>query len=815
MNHLYKSVFAGIYLLWLLAACSSDELGTKEVPQNGQAIRFSTNIGSEAKEASRAVGQTWAEHDQVGIFMIDEAYTTIHAANALYLTQSQGSKVALAAADGHELYFPQTGEVRFIGYYPYNEEITSVDDTYTYPVTLGNQSDTAPFDLLWYKDITATGLFNKDIGNPSIDFKHQLSKIVINLYLDNGMEGHTIESANLVNIPTTAMFNLQTGAISDHANKGDVDFITSTLTQKDTEAGIIQRFEAIIIPHTGEETEFTSRTLTFGVTDPVGETMTLPWEIQDDKTFETNKLYTYNFTLTQTAVDFMGVTINDWNTTEIDENLESDNLRLSEIARSVPKEGYTGTLGIKTSYDDTPIAVSSDESWLTVADVTGSNGKYFLTYTAGANLTEEIRRATITITAGAMEITSEIRQSIYDITSGTVVASANSIVLVTGGETVLIPITIVNEPATYPGVSDGRDIYVKPFSDSDLTSFEAKVLWIDSPNFAETELQTTIPTDIIAEVGEVYATLDQSYLLVKPGTHQGNAVVCITKPGTDEIIWSWHIWVVNPEDRALMWIKDSAENTTYMDKPEPTANGYAFFPLHLGAFNAAGATNTFTSTDGWLGHPFAGLYYQWGRKDPFPNRVQPSWIGNGLEGINLPHINTVSMLSGGGRERTGLRSIKYPYSHSFSMAAPDGWLGTIHLTDVTNNSWGDCSTYGYNNKSPFDPCPAGWRIPPGKVSYGVAPYAWKGVDDDNCAVWFASSDSPYGIAGYLMENYGGFYPVSGSRFGLGETNGYCWCASPSTTYVSDGYNFFYRKEFSSWGRSDYRYHGLSVRCVTE
>jgi hypothetical protein len=93
----------------------------------------------------------------------------------------------------------------------------------------------------------------------------------------------------------------------------------------------------------------------------------------------------------------------------------------------------------------------------------------------------------------------------------------------------------------------------------------------------------------------------------------GNAVVQI-KNGSNEVLWSWHIWVTGYDP--------NSGGTTYS-----RSNGtktYVFMDRNLGATAAA----TSTATD--QASAVSGLLYQWGRKDPFPGAS--SWsIANGTD----------------------------------------------------------------------------------------------------------------------------------------------------------------------------------------
>jgi len=598
MNNPYPSIFIlGSALLWFTAACSHDALAP--VNPDGQSIHFTTNIGSVVKTSSRAANNTWTENDEVGIFMAESNYVVFAGANALHKADATNTTVTLVPAPGHELYYPLGGnDVRFIAYYPYNENITSIE--YDYPIILGDQDNAPAFDLLWYKDTGDTGLFNKESGSPALLFTHQLSKIVLNFQYAEGVEDLTLDRVDLTNIPTAAGFDLVTGEISNLTQIANVAFSTTTLSEEDTDAGIMKRFEAIIIPHNGEmeagvtedgeAAASTAREIKISGTivagdwetsyDHVESKMSRP--ISADKAFERGKRHIYNFIVTPLGIEFLNTTIEDWDVETTNGVLEST-LTLSETEYKMPGETDTHTVSLKTNNPSAPVATSSDESWLTVKSVaTSSKGRYDLIYECMDNDTGKSRQATITITAGAMEKVYTVTQR----TIATTVASANSIVVVTNGAPVRIPVAFLNEVGNYPGITDGGETYTSPFTDENNVAFETKVLWIDSPNFADASLKTTTPTDIIADVWEECATLNSSYLVVEPGTHPGNAVVCITKPGTNDIIWSWHIWVTTPEDREIMWIKDSADNS--IGKPEPTANGYAFFPVNVGAFQKEG-----------------------------------------------------------------------------------------------------------------------------------------------------------------------------------------------------------------------------------
>lgn len=171
---------------------------------------------------------------------------------------------------------------------------------------------------------------------------------------------------------------------------------------------------------------------------------------------------------------------------------------------------------------------------------------------------------------------------------------------------------------------------------------------------------------------------------------EGNAVIAV-RNAKDEIVWSWHIWVIRESKNPL---NDTA---TY-------ANGKTFMNKNLGAFaNSNGATD---DTDEILAS--YGLYYQWGRKDPF---TRPRYYD----------------CSGGASElvygASGSAYIKFEETSEkvgtteYAIANPKTFI--TNATSITDDGDGvgdwlakaDGSLWSDTAKTDYDPCPYGWRVP--------------------------------------------------------------------------------------------------------
>jgi hypothetical protein len=249
----------------------------------------------------------------------------------------------------------------------------------------------------------------------------------------------------------------------------------------------------------------------------------------------------------------------------------------------------------------------------------------------------------------------------------------------------------------------------------------------------------------------------------------GNAVVAI-KNSSDDIVWSYHIWVTdyNPNDTDLQYINEyEYDNNEY---------SFTFMDRNLGA-SAAGSKYSELAN--------AGLFYQWGRKDPFPA------TGTQDDG----KYDVVDISSSGTIEYT----IKNPNKFIKIDASPNDWLST-----PDPNLWGHVS----GKKSYYDPCPSGWHVP--VSSSGTADDSpWKGFTLDG-----KTFDGGY--------NFGinALYPITGQRnrstsaIGFITTHGMYWSASPSSS-GDTALSLYFRNGLVTLTNAHDRAHGQAVRCVKE
>lgn len=325
--------------------------------------------------------------------------------------------------------------------------------------------------------------------------------------------------------------------------------------------------------------------------------------------------------------------------------------------------------------------------------------------------------------------------------SGMKQPKANSYIVAPNGIPILIPVERANESAI------GEQL-------NETEAYTAELVWTDNAN----KIAANSTINLITEVGKG----SSGYVLVMPGSAEGNAVVAIKKPGS-EILWSWHIWVTDYTPVAI------------------GTNG--FMDRNLGAIgNIPGQVGT------------KGLLYQWGRKDAFP----------GSSNTNPNAEPTLYNASG----TTSITKTKVAVANNLANAIANP--ATFYY-DGNNLDW-YCSGSGTRNdalwgqgltKTVYDPCPAGWHVPKNGVWDGLSLSSFKWENN-----------------GRTNDNVGGFYPVPGYRnatnAGLVQvgTNGYYWSATPNGAF---GYfmNFNNSSLITSNNNAFGRANGFSLRCVKE
>ena len=290
------------------------------------------------------------------------------------------------------------------------------------------------------------------------------------------------------------------------------------------------------------------------------------------------------------------------------------------------------------------------------------------------------------------------------------------------------------------------------------TVAKAELLW-------ETENTATAPeaNAIIAKVGfeDGFVTFSTPETL-KPG----NALIAV-KDASDAILWSWHIWI--PATEVKVWDSEAFCGAKMMDR-------------NLGALVDTGASGDVDPLS-------IGLYYQWGRKDPFPGATEfaKSPAGAKVAGTEWTYHKELISTE---------YSIAHPTEYASVPEVDDGVWNADDPQDLWNAE---------DKKTIYDPCPPGYRVP----LYDKSLPMWAGSDEgfafDGNRVSYG--DFHFTIAGYL-DCWGASYAYSSLRTHVWASKWYDDKRSTCMYFRLDKDPKYYAQKF-------HKAKAASVRCVVE
>lgn len=282
-------------------ACNNDD---EPVINNDKvAVQFAAGIGGNVATGTpetRAAGTSWAALDEIGIFMVDAGALTISesAENMKYVTSSAGSSnTFLADGTTNTIYYPSTGSVNFIAYYPWETGAvlgTPINVEIATAQTAANQPD---FDLLYVKGTTA--YTNSSVGAVPLAFDHKLAKLVMNLEAGGGASLTNV-SISIKGMFTKNTFSLGTGSFGATA--------TTPVAITPREITANASYDAIILPQ-----YYASGVVTVEFTAG-GDTYT--WNV-GAMTFAPGNEYVYTVTLSKGGGVTVTGSINPWTSTNM------------------------------------------------------------------------------------------------------------------------------------------------------------------------------------------------------------------------------------------------------------------------------------------------------------------------------------------------------------------------------------------------------------------------------------------------------------------------------------------------------------------
>ena len=757
MNYI-KHILSGFFFLAgtiiSLSSCSDEE--STRPGGDSRAVVFTTTVGqltTDAKEAgptTRLAGNSWSQGDKIGIAMLNVG-DNLAATDEFkkYIAQSGASASLNPDGSGETLFYPEDGsDVNFIAFYPH---ATVADKKVTYN-TFADQSTAALMsacDFVYSNEGTS---FNSETQTATLNFDHKLSKLVVNVKTSSDDDAIDLSkiSVTIDGMPGKIEADLSDGSIIVSES------VTITpYAPADGVSATAYSAQAVVASHLAAD--YTARKVVFTYKDGSDEKVASS-AISTTLDFKSGKVYELNFTLTAKGdvveVEPKGVTISDWTGGTWTYSYTVDTPKEITIAAAADeyectfKTNYTGSVSLiySTSANDPHAGIPS---WITVEQApTGStadsNGNITYTYKFSAVDNESEDEQ-----MAYLHLNVEKINVVIAVMQKAKVLLPNSYML-KPGEDVLIPVVRANEFTALVG---------EPNAIGDADVFTTKVLWSDVQDLVTVQTEGTGKTGGI----KVTAAVGKS----------GNAMIAAMV--SDKIVWSWHIWVTD--------YAPNPETDTWMDR-------------NLGAVNATRSAAGST-----------GLYYQWGRKDPFPGSSKAT---SGTEpmlynadGISFTYSMSESIVTelGYPTRETEQQTMAWTVNNPLTFIVNNNNGSWMINSDFKDTNWNTAD----NKKTIFDPCPEGYRVP--------KEGAWGGSDDfKNSFPWISNGRNTGSV-------YGGWYPAAGCRLyntgGLSVVNstGRYWSRISSS--ILGGWSLFFNSSSVTATLSYFRPSGMPVRCIAE
>ena len=356
------------------------------------------------------------------------------------------------------------------------------------------------------------------------------------------------------------------------------------------------------------------------------------------------------------------------------------------------------------------------------------------------------------------------------------------------------------------------------------STIEAEVVWMDEPKLitntakgSNTLIATGnskgkltavfdngTPNDISDDYIRVYTSCTSS--------KQGNAVVALKI--NNEVVWSWHLWITDYDPNTAVATdvgKTSVENGSiyrYNNTSVPDGN-YVFMDRNLG------------STTQQLAEKRGGLYYQWGRKDPFPSFKYLNNTDRKIyNGVGIVATQAMQNVSAANNLAT---SIKTPNVFYIGTSNSLDWFTSASYTNAFTDRLTVMNDFLWNDgglKTELDPCPKGWKVP--EVLNADSPWFLTRAGGGKLPSDYTSQafDKGFKFEDVAKGNVMGNYPATGYICSINKvqmnvsSSGRVWTSSAANSGIGVSTFEFSKTEINPWAVAR-RSHGYAVRCVQE
>jgi hypothetical protein len=747
--------------LCLLTACRA------ELPEDPSEALSPVAFEAEAETTTRILDTLFEEGDIVGIVPTDQR--NLYDKYRRYVAHSNasgGNTFSLHPEETDPLRYPDLNtSVAFMAFAPYKlpidrgyegavtydvsdqstlEKQKACDHVYAFKTANYKQSDGKTVKLLFYHIFTKIRISLSEAVDDNPDFRQA--------------------TIRLLNMPTAIRHDMCLAPGRDDIDGGLEGVLPAgTITPYTVrQTPSLMEAEAIVMPN-----DYTANfkdaafSFTFG-----GNTYTVSFQDAGIRQLEKGKSYGFDFVLVGNKIQLRGATINEW-----DHQYDfggSQDARTNQSLFQIPPAGATQTLVITTTSSATPAFQAPQ--WVTIdaAKINSTrlpNGDYQwrVPFYAPRNATGIIRSEYLVTTIDNFTLPVKVTQEYASVIDGL----ANCYIL-HKEQSIDIPISRAYTHGGYSGAASDLRLQIQLLNNQnvlDLTHYIEIVGGNDGVTGAGKDAYFTVIAKDITD--ESYGS---NYRIVLRGD---NAI-------TGPIYWSWHIWMTeyDPYDEYTTRLgHGSWPNDKYPAHYVPAMT------RNLGQITPIYELNTIGQY---------GLYYQWGRKDPFAFKG---------EGINL------DMMS---RPVTIETTIRQPEKFVLGSRSDTDWLATKNDTLWSNNG----------KKTVFDPCPDGWRVPQSDPWVGATYVSYDGdgkpftgplgTGGIGCALQYDSQDRLF------FPSSGIYAGDTSARPTLWKNGGGLWTGSVSGAKARSLYFYFNTESQRTPKLSDRnRFEGNNVRCVKD
>ena len=349
------SLLFGIIILLSTMSCMRDYPNSSDASKE---IKISASIDGSSYNGvkTRASNSSWDAGDAIGVFMKKSTNCLSSALklNVKYITVDGTSTFSPFQSNGINFPF-QNEKIDFIAYYPFKEELTDLN----YSIDVSNQSNLAEIDLLYADNVKG---IDNSTENVNLSFKHQLSKIVLNITMEEGGPDLNGLKAEITDVNTKASFSLVDSSISKENTPRNISFNVS-------ENGTLA--EVILLP----TKSLTDKKLLF----TLGEN-SYSYNLSNAtiKSFEKSTKYTLNVRLKPgvgVALEVVSNSIVDWESESIAEDIDIDEDTIDADIEEGSEDG-DGTLGNPYTVEQVEDKVGEKSKWVK-GFIVGSYGSTF------------------------------------------------------------------------------------------------------------------------------------------------------------------------------------------------------------------------------------------------------------------------------------------------------------------------------------------------------------------------------------------------------------------------------------------------------